>query len=96
MKVVAVLCLLVAVAMAGQPRLLTVIGFTDCNYHVKEGTGSVIVKIYRSGLNVINASTVTVTPMTYREFDAMSNFSLPREMQRDTPPDPAECKCNYW
>ena len=96
MKVVAVLCLLAAVTMAGQPRLLTVIGFTDCNYHVKEGTGSVIVKIHRSGLNAISALTVTVTPMTYREFDAMSNCSLPGEIQRDTLPDPAECKCNYW
>ena len=91
MKVVAVLCLLAAVAM-GQSQLMSLIGFTECNYRVKEGTGSVIVKIRRTGWNVINALTVSVTPMTYREFVAMSNVSLPCGHPRDTLPDPAERK----
>ena len=96
MRVVFMFCLLAAVAM-GQPMLKTLIGFTKLTYDKKESTGSVTVKISRIGVNVINfeALTVTITPMTYREFDAMSNLSLPREIPRNTLPDPAECKHNY-
>lgn len=90
MKVVFVFCLLGTVTMGQQ---LT-IGFTAVAYLEEEGTGSVMVRVRKTGvsgmgdLNKGNLA-VVVTPMTYCEFDGMSNISLPREIPR---PDPAECK----
>ena len=88
-------CLLGTVAMGQQ---LT-IGFTAVAYLEEEGTGPVMVRVRKTGvsgmgdLNKGNLA-VIVTPMTYGEFDGMSNFSLPHEIPR---PDPAECKhsCIY-
>ena len=97
MKVVVAFVLLAAVAMGQQLR----IGFTADTYHEEEGAGSVMVRVRKTGVNGpgdLNGGdlAVIVTPMTYGEFDAMSNFSLPREIPRNTLPDPAECKHNYW
>ena len=99
MKVVVAFCLLAAVAMGQQLR----IGFTTVTYLEEEGTGSLTVRVQKTGLNGpidLNRGdlAVIVTPMTYGEFDAMSNFSLPGEIPRNTLPDPAECKHNnyYW
>ena len=75
MKVVVVFCLLTAVTVGQlelQNRLAAV-----------EKEGSVVVPIRRPGVN----ASLTVTPMTYGEFSAISNLSLPRGL-----PDPAECK----
>ena len=77
MKVIVAFCLLTAVTV-GQPELRNRLAAVE-----KEG--SVVVRIQRTGVNA--ALTVTVTPMTYGEFSAMSNLSLPRGL-----PDPAECK----
>ena len=99
MKVVDAFCLLAAVAMGQQLR----IGFTADTYLEEEGTGSVTVRVQKTGANGPRDRNrgdlaVIVTPMTYGELDAMSNFSLPGEILRNTLPDPAECKHNdhYW
>ena len=99
MKVVVAFCLLAAVAMGRQLR----IGFTAVTYLEEEGTGSVTVRVQKTGANGPRDQNrgdlaVIVTPMTYGEFDAMSNVSLPGEIPRNTLPDPAECKHNnyYW
>ena len=88
-KVVFAFCLLGTVAMGQQ---LT-IGFTADSYLEEEGTGSVMVRVRKTGVNGLGDLkgnlAVMVTPMTYGEFDGTSNFSLPREIPR---PDPAECK----
>ena len=82
MKLVVAFCLLTAVTV-GQPEMQIRSAAVE-----KEGTGSVVVGIQRPGVNGLTAVTVTVTPMTYGEFSAMSNaVSLPRAL-----PDPAECK----
>ena len=49
-----------------------------------------MVRVRKEGTNVGDL-VVTVTPLTYDEFDAM-NFMLPPEIPRNNLPDPAECK----
>ena len=77
MKVVVAFCLLTAVTV-GQLEIRN-------RFATVEKKGSFVVRIQRTV--VIAAVTYTVTPMTYGEFSAMSNVSLPRTL-----PDPAECK----
>ena len=79
MKVVVAFCLLTAVTV-GQLEIRNRFATVE-----KKGTVSFVVRLRRTV--VIAAVTYTVTPMTYGEFSAMSNVSLPRTL-----PDPAECK----
>ena len=64
------------------------LGFTQVDFSEEEGIGSVMVRVQKMGTNVGDL-VVTVTPLTYDEFDAM-NFTQPPEVPR--PLDPAECK----
>ena len=66
------------------------LSFTQVDFNEEEGTGSVVVRVRKEGTNVGDL-VVTVTPLTYDEFDAM-NFTLPPEIPRNNLPDPAECK----
>ena len=66
------------------------LSFTQVDFNEEEGTGSVMVRVRKEGTNVGDL-VVTVTPLTYDEFDAM-NFMLPPEIPRNNLPDPAECK----
>ena len=66
------------------------LSFTQVDFNEEEGTGSVMVRVRKEGTNVGDL-VVTVTPLTYDEFDAM-NFTLPPEISRNNLPDPAECK----
>ena len=64
------------------------LGFTQVDFNEEEDTGSVMVRVRKTGANAENL-VVTVTPLTYDEFDSMG-FTQPSEIQRQ--PDPAECK----
>ena len=64
------------------------LGFSAVDFNEEEGTGSVMVRVRKTGTNAENL-VVTVTPLTYDEFDSMG-FAQPSEIQRQ--PDPAECK----
>ena len=72
-------------ASTGQQLTL---GFTQVDFNEEEGIGSVMARVQKTGTNVGDL-VVTVTPLTYDEFDAM-NFTQPPEVPR--PLDPAECK----
>ena len=64
------------------------LGFTQVDFNEEERTGSVTVRVRKTGSNAENL-VVTVTPLTYDEFDSMG-FTQPFEIQRAS--DPAECK----
>ena len=64
------------------------LGFTQVDFNEEEGAGSVTVRVRKTGENAENL-VVTVTPLTYDEFDSMG-FTQPFEIQRAS--DPAECK----
>ena len=64
------------------------LGFTQVDFNEEEGTGSVTVRVRKTGENAENL-VVTVTPLTYDEFDSMG-LAQPSEIQRAS--DPAECK----
>ena len=64
------------------------IGFTQVDFNEEEGRGSVTVRVRKTGENTENL-VVTVTPLTYDEFDSMG-FTQPSEVPRQS--DPAECK----
>ena len=64
------------------------LGFTQVDFNEEEGSGSVMVRVRKTGANAENL-VMTVTPLTYDEFDSMG-FTQPSDVQRVS--DPAECK----
>ena len=64
------------------------LGFTQVDFNDEEGRGSVMIRVRKTGANAATLD-VTVTPLTYDEFDSMG-FTQPSDVQRVS--DPAECK----
>ena len=64
------------------------LGFSAVDFDEEERIGSVTVRVRKTGENAENL-VVTVTPLTYDQFDSM-NFTQPSEIQRQS--DPAECR----
>ena len=72
------------------------VGFSQADRTEEENVGSVTISVQKNNTNV-GPLTVTITPLTLQQFEAMS-FTLPADFNDIFPPggpDPAERKLQY-